>query len=58
MLMKNAQRRDLMRRKGKAHIVNPSSEEWHISNEEVEKSGFESADIYVVSVLKPYEMSP
>jgi hypothetical protein len=50
--MKNVQQRDLMRRKGKAHIVNPSSEEWHISNDEVEKSGFESADIYIVSCVE------
>lgn len=56
--MKNAQRRDLMRRKGKALVVDPSSEQWNISNDEVEKSGFEAADIYVVSVLKPYETSP
>jgi hypothetical protein len=58
MLMKNAQRRDLMRRKGKALVVDPSSEQWNISDDEVETSGFEAADIYIVSVLKPYETSP
>jgi hypothetical protein len=46
--MTNVQRRDLMRRKGKDHVRDPSSKDWHISDDEMEDSGSQAVDIYIV----------
>lgn len=38
-----------MRHKGKGHVLKMSSKDWDISDEEVETSGFQAADIYIAA---------
>jgi hypothetical protein len=56
--MMNIQRRDLMRRKGKERVTNVSSEDWRISDDEVEVSGYQPAEVYVVSIQHVIANSP
>jgi hypothetical protein len=50
MLMRNVQWQDLMRHNGKDYVTNLSLQDWHISDKEVERSGFVPMDVYVVSI--------